>query len=250
LSDTDIVYETDFTVRSYEIDTTGLVRPLTLFNYMQDAAGEHSARLGLSVLDLFKRNLTWVLSRYTVCFHSFPSVHSRIHLKTWPSGKTGRFALREFQLQDETGAPVISASTSWMLLDLASRRPVRVDTHLGELKFLPDRMVDDSFLSLPELTIPDIELPFRVRHGDVDLNLHVNNVVYVDWALETVPPERIGKLRPASVEISYRAESYYGDRIFSRSGFVIDDSLTSLHTMVSEKTGKEVARLRVRWQEA
>jgi hypothetical protein len=31
---------------------------LTLFNYMQDAAGEHSARLGLSVLDLFKRNLT------------------------------------------------------------------------------------------------------------------------------------------------------------------------------------------------
>ena len=58
------IYEADYTVRSYEIDTTGRVRPLTLFNYMQDAAGEHAARLGVSVLDLFKRNLTWVLSRY------------------------------------------------------------------------------------------------------------------------------------------------------------------------------------------
>jgi len=248
LSNTDILYETDFTVRSYEIDTAGRVRPLTLFNYMQDAAGEHSARLGLSVLDLFKRNLTWVLSRYTVRFHSFPSVHSRIHLKTWPSGREGRFALREFLLQDETGAPVISASTSWMLLDLETRRPVRVDAELSDLQIDPTRVVDDRFHSLPVVTEYSCELPFRVRHGDVDLNGHVNNVVYVDWALETLAPELIGKLRPASVEISYRAESYYGDRIYSRSQFISQEPPITLHQMVSEKSGKEVARLRVGWQ--
>ena len=249
MSELPFIYETDYIVRSYEIDTTGHVRPLTLLNYMQDAAGEHAARLGLSVLDLFKRNLTWVLSRYHVRFHSFPAVHSRIHLKTWPSGREGRFALREFQLQDESGTPVITASTSWMLLDLETRRPVRVDKHLPDLPINPERMVDDMFQSLPAMSEFSCELPFRVRHGDVDLNKHVNNVVYVDWALETLPPDLIGKLQPASVEISYRAESYYGDRIISRSQFVEENPLLSLHQLVSENTGKEVARLRVEWQE-
>lgn len=239
-------YETDYVVRSYEIDTSGHVRPLTLLNYMQDAAGEHAARLGLSVIDLFKRNLTWVLSRYHVRFHSFPFVHSNIHLKTWPSGREGRFALREFELTDGSETPVISASTSWMLLNLETRRPVRVDEHLPDLPIDTLRMVEDRFTSLPELSEFSCELPFRVRHGDVDLNKHVNNVVYVDWALETLPPEKIGKLRPTSVEISYRAESYYGDRIFSRSLFT--DEATSLHKLVSEQSGKEVARLRVQWQ--
>ena len=248
MSELPVVYEADYIVRSYEIDTGGRVRPLTLLNYMQDAAGEHAARLGLSVLDLFKRNLTWVLSRYHVRFHSFPFVHSRIHLKTWPSGREGRFALREFQLQDEAGAPVISASTSWMLLNLETRRPVRVDKHLPDLPIDSTRVVDDRFHSLPELSKFSCELPFRVRHGDVDLNNHVNNVVYVDWALETLPPDLIGKLQPASVEISYRAESYYGDRIFSRSQFIGEEPLTSLHQLVSEKTRKDVARLRVEWQ--
>ncbi len=235
-------------MRSYEIDTNGRVRPLTLLNYLQDAAGEHAARLGLSVLDLFKRNLTWVLSRYHVRFHAFPSVHSRIRLKTWPSGREGRFALREFQLHDETGTPVVSASTSWMLLDLKTRRPVRVDEYLPDLPINTTRAIADQFHSLPKLPEVSCELPFRVRHGDLDLNNHVNNVVYVDWALETLPADLIGKLQPAAVEITYRAESYYGDRIISRSMFTAEDSSVSLHQLVSEKTGKEVARLRVEWQ--
>jgi hypothetical protein len=58
----------------------------------------------------------------------------------------------------------------------------------------------------------------------------------------------IGKLRPTSVEISYRAESYYGDRIFSCSQFISPKPPITLHQMVSEKNGKEVARLRVEWQ--
>jgi len=242
-----VLYEADYTVRSYEIDPTGRVLPLTLFGYMQDAAGEHSARLGISVRDLFKRNLTWVLSRYHVRIHRYPRVHSRIHLKTWPSHWEGRFALREFELTDESGALVATASSSWMLLDFATRHPLIIGDQLAPIPLLPRRVIDDHFESLPQPSGDIFELPFRVRHGDVDLNRHVNSIVYIDWALETLPPERIGRLRPASVEISYRAEAYYGDRIFSRSGFVSEMPPVSLHTLVSEETGQEVARLRMAW---
>ena len=28
---------------------------------------------------------------------------------------------------------------------------------------------------------------FKVRYGDIDSNMHVNNVRYVEWAIESLP---------------------------------------------------------------
>jgi len=243
---TENLYTTEYQVRSYEVDSRGLARPLTLLNYLQDAAGEHAARLGVSVLALLKNNLTWVLSRYHIHFHKFVPVHSVLTLKTWPSAKEGRFALRDFALTDSSGAPVVSATSSWMLINLKTRRPVRIDEFLPDLPTLPKRVIHDTFTSLP---IPDdfnCELPFRVRHSDLDINQHVNNTVYVDWALETLPQDVIGQISPKTIEVSYRAEANYGDRILSRSFFASDDS-RSIHQLIRESDGKELARLRTEW---
>ena len=241
------IYEADYIVRSYEIDSGGLVRPLTILNYLQDAAGEHAARLGVSVPALLKRNMTWVLSRYHLHFHSFPPAHSRITLRTWPSAREGRFVLRDFQLVDAEENPLVLATSSWMLIDLKTRRPVRIADALPDLPAVPRRSIHDSFESLPVLEECHCELPFRVRHSDLDLNQHVNNTVYVDWALETLPKDVIGRFRPKKIEVSYRAEARYGDRIMSRSQFSSGDTPTSLHQLVRESDEREVARLRIDW---
>ena len=110
-------------------------------------------------------------------------------------------------------------------------------------------MIHDSFTSLPVPDVFDIELPFRVRHSDLDINRHVNNTVYVDWALETLPKDIIGRIRPEIIEVSYRAEANYGGRVLSRSCYDDGDS-TSLHQLVREGDGRELARLRVGWQPA
>lgn len=243
-----VVYNCDYQVRSYEVDSAGLVRPLTLLNFLQDAAGEHAARLGVSVPVLFRKKLTWVLSRYHVRFHSFLPPHSTVRLTTWPSGREGRFALRDFELFDTDGNAVATATSSWMLISLESRRPVRLDEHLPDLPTHPRRVVEDDFASLPTLAEHDCELPFRVRFSDLDINRHVNNTVYVDWALETRPSELIGKFRPAAVEVSYRGEANYGDRVLSRAKQL--DTTTSLHQLLRESDGRELTRLRITWQPA
>jgi len=241
------IYQADYRIRSYEIDTRGLVRPLTILNYLQDAAGEHAARLGASVPALLKKNLTWVLSRYHLQFHSFPPVHSQISLRTWPSAKEGRFALRDFALTGPDNQLIVSATSSWMLINLETRRPVRIDEFLPELPTVPRRMVHDNFTSLPVPLDFNCELPFRVRHSDLDINQHVNNTVYVDWALETIPANIIGQVSPQTIEVSYRAEAKYGDRVFSRSNYDCQSSC-SLHQLLRESDGRELARLQVQWQ--
>ena len=87
-----------------------------------------------------------------------------------------------------------------------------------------------------------------MRQSDLDMNRHVNNAVYVGWALESAP-EEVGEIhRPADIEVGYRAEALAGDTVLSRCvPGAAADSGRFLHEIVRQKDGAELARLRVRW---
>lgn len=242
-------YQLQFQIRSYEIDAKGKIKISALLNYLQEAASQHAARLGASVLDLFPKNLTWMLSRYHVIIFNYPSWNQTITIHTWPSAKEGLFALREFELLDQNNERCAIATSSWMLLDFKKKQPVRPQDHLPHFEHRTERIIKDNFDPMPGPEQTDIELPFRVHMSDLDLNQHVNHVSYIEWALETVPAEVLIKYQPMELEISFRGEAFYGDRIFSRTQIINNDSPASfVHQIVSEKNGKELTRLKSTWQ--
>ncbi len=237
----------EFRIRSYEVDWRGRVSPVTLLNYLQDAAAEHAYRLGVSVTVLHSLGLTWVLSRsHLKIFHS-PGVGEVLRVMTWPSSRGQRFTCREFQIHDRKENLVALATSSWAVLDLATRRPVRLDSSLPFYPLDSRRAVEDDFVSLPRLEQIHRELPFRVRLMDMDLNRHVNNAVYAAWALEVVPAEVMEQCRLEELEIAFRGEARYGDSIISRCGVGVSDS-NFLHQIVEKGEGRELTRLRTVWK--
>lgn len=54
---------------------------------------------------------------------------------------------------------------------------------------------------------------FKALFEDLDFNRHVNNVAYLRWAVEGLPPEVLFARRPMEIEINYRSETFYGDAI-------------------------------------
>ena len=86
--------------------------------------------------------------------------------------------------------------------------------------------------------------------SDLDINRHVNNVFYAEWALETVPAEIAEHCRLTEIEIGFRAEALYGDTVISRIAQVetFTDSFCFVHQLLDERTGKELTRLRTRWR--
>ena len=244
----DLVFRKDYPVHTYETDARGLVRASALLNYLQDAAGEHAGALGLGVLDLFRRDMTWVLSRYHVLVHRYPAMGARLEVTTWPSAKKGFFALRDFEAADADG-PVLSATSSWMVIGLDTKQPVKVDEVVGPGYALGRRALDDPFASLPAPAARDAEARFRVESAHIDWNRHVNNAVYVQWALEAVPPEVLLSRRPAEIEASYRGEAVYGDEVLSTAQRDPDDGRgpVFLHQILDAATGRELTRLRTRW---
>ena len=83
---------------------------------------------------------------------------------------------------------------------------------------------------------------------DLDVNWHVNNIVYAQWAFEGVPLKMWKDYRLQSIEIAYRAEVRHGDTV--RVGVAIDSGegdVGARHKVTNAVSGVEVTRMRTRW---
>lgn len=243
------LFERGFPVLFHELDHNGTLGPVTLLNLMQTTASMHTLELGVSAGDLKPRGFTWVISRIHLLVERYPRAREVVHLRTWPSLREGIFTCREFELFDGTGAPLGRASSSWAMISLATRRPVRLEGNLPPYPLLEQRAVEDDFSPLPPFpgaTVPELE--FRVLRANLDLNHHVNNTVFAGWALESVPDE-IASACLTELEISFRAEVLYGETVVSRCAVMESGDIPwCLHQIVNQSSGRELARLRTRWR--
>jgi len=241
------ILKKQFQIRYLDLDFQGKIKPEFLLNYLMDSAAEHATRLGVGVADLVSLNLIWVLSRWHIAISRYPQAGETISITTWPSTRQGRFSMREFDVLDSAGGSV-KATTSWLAVDLERKRPVKLDSFLPDFPLCPDRAIEDDFPPLPNLEKADLEQAFPVLKSDLDLNQHVNSTIYVHWALETVPKEVLFRLRPAEIEINYKAEAFYGDQILSQTQLVTGSEAPQfIHQIVRAEDGKELALLKTTW---
>lgn len=249
MNSAELVFKKEFPVRYHELDCHGNVRPVTLLNYVQDVAGMHAAQLGVSVSDLRAQGLTWVLSRIHLVVERYPRAGETVMIHTWPATRQGLFSCREFELFDGQGYFTGCATTSWAVLNVASRRPVKLEGNLPPYPLLPRRAISDDFPTLPQFPETATKvLSFRVLRSDLDINQHVNNAVFAGWALEAVPDEiAAGSL--VELEISFRAEALYGETVESSCAVVDSGEVSNcLHQIVNRQDNRELARLRTRWR--
>ena len=176
-------------VSCYEANSNHNLRPAALLDMMQEAAGRDAATLGFGYEEMIESNSAWVLSRLRVIFNGYPKWRDEMVLKTWHKGANRLFYLRDFLLEDPQGNNFACATTSWLIIDLSSRRMVR-NTYLAE-NFNNSEMGDAiaqqaDKVVFPKDVEPELVHTHKVVWSDIDTNGHVNNVKYVVWALDTL----------------------------------------------------------------
>ncbi len=239
-----------FSIRSYEVDPAGYASVQTICNLLQEAASNHAQHLGTSIESLEAHSLIWVLSRLHIEVHSYPGWRDVVRVQTWPSGTQGIFATREFLVYNEQDELLVRGTSAWLLLHTERRKPVRPPAFiLGVLAGNEERALDDSFPRFALAFDPLEARRFTVRYSDLDVNGHVNNVRYIDWAVESVPQELFKNRRIAELEVVFRAETLYGDTVVAQSGAPDDSRDVFFHRVTREGDGREVAALRSVWSQ-
>lgn len=196
-------------VSCYEADSNHNFRPTAMLDLMQEAAGRDASTLGFGYDDMISENTAWVLSRTRICFHKYPKWRDTVRLKTWHKGANRIFYLRDFMLESPDGELLVSATTSWLIIDLATRRMVR-NTTLAE-NFDNSEMGDAieeqaGKVMLPKGLEPELVHTHKVVWSDIDTNGHVNNVKYAVWALDAVDYDILKEKSMKEMLINYDTE--------------------------------------------
>lgn len=241
-------HTTTFTVHLHHIGPDGQARPGLLFDCFQDAASEQSARLGFSIRELMKRDLTWVVSRYRVKVHRYPRWQERIHVTTWRSPQKGHTAPREFAIVDADNCTIALARGMFILLNRATNQPVSPAEHFPGYPVTRETVFADDLEKLPGISSLETSTLIHVRRDDLDLNRHVNNSRVVTFALEGVPPSIAQTHLLDRIDVAYIASIRHQTCVRSNIQRIdMGQGATLVHLLAAEKGDAEYARLVTHW---
>jgi len=240
-----------FKVRSYEINSRAVATMETMAKYIQEVASNHARAMKLDVTHLSESRLTWVLSRIHIKMNRYPKWQQKVVVETWPAEKDKYFAIRDYRILDEQGAELGAATSSWMLINVDTRRPAELPVFMeGTENKSRGRALQDSFDKLPPLNGEyDFKKEFNVHLSDLDVNQHVNFINYIVWGLETVPHEIWENYVLKDLQVGFRAESVYGDSVLAVSiEDKIDNARIFTHRLEKKGNHTELTRLLSRWE--
>jgi acyl-ACP thioesterase len=236
-------------IPSYHVTPQGTASVLALADYFQEAAGHHADELGVSMQDLLAEGRAWVLAHFRLEIDRLPDWNEEITLETWPSGLERLFATREVVFRDGEGDSIAQGTSAWLVINTERRRPVRPPSVLYDIE-PPDRPapLDTDLADLPAPSRTDRTEAFSVRYHDLDLNRHVNNVRYLEWALETLPPSVLDERRCTGLALQFEAEATHGDPVRATAQIDGDEGPLSVrHRLALADTDRTLARATTTW---
>ena len=216
-----VFYERSFRVDSRDVDPFNQCRPSALLGYLQEAATEAACALHVSREEMIdKYHVFWMLARMWYRLDRPLFWDDTVTIRTWHRGDKGASMYRDFDLFRD-GERVGEAVSVWVLADLDTHKLFRLsnvmefrDTTGGEL--CKDKALGR--LRVPVALHPAEERP--MRYSDADINGHVNNVRYADFACDALDMQRLGAgRRVSSLQIGYLKECRPGEKLHLHTGF-------------------------------
>ena len=206
-----------FPVACYDTDVAHYLKPGSFMDLAQELANVSADSLGFGFDDLQRYGMAWVLSRMHIEFRSLPRWKDVVELQTWHKGFEGPFYVRDFRMLDAVGTPIVLATSSWLVFDVAARRLLRRE-HLEE-KLPMDTRYPESAIDVPcdKIVMPQEGLEevaeHRVSYSDVDFVGHANNARYVVWAMDCLDYETVSTQRVRSLRINFNKEIRPGESV-------------------------------------
>ena len=207
-----------------------------IMKILENAGTKHTDLVGDNILDSSNKGLTWILTDWYLEIKQIPSYGEKLLSKTWSQLTTTTFGCaRDFELYANDKLAAI-ASTRWVLLDLKTERPTKIDREWFTIYQSEDKSVFDN-PRLPKtenITEFASEKNIEIRRADIDFNDHVHNLTYLDYALETVPQEVYDKMDFSKIRISYKSSVKANEKIVCKYAFENEKHIVNIFNQENE----------------
>ena len=214
-------YEAAFQVGARDTDPFNQCRPSSMMDFLQETATGAAVELHVSREEMLQGyGVFWMLARIWYRLDVPVFWNDRLTVQTWHRGSShGASIYRDFDIFRD-GKPIGEGVSLWVLADIETRKLRRVSD-------LPEFNQTSGGDRCKSLALPKFRMPVplekvaerRLWYSDCDVNGHVNNVHYADYACDAVHLEEVGRGHFISqVQIGYLKECRAGEKIQLSAG--------------------------------
>lgn len=194
----------NYTLRANDFDMNKRLLPSAVLSLFQDVAGRHANELGVGFDEMVKRSILWVIVRARFEILKTPELYSRVKITTWPLPPSRAACRRDYLIENEKGELLVRGSTDWVFMHSDERRLVSATDVYPLEQFCKDKAFEDKNAKLHDFDPGSGEHTVNIGYSCLDVNRHVNNTKYADFALDAIHPTDVEALK--LFQIDFRKE--------------------------------------------
>ncbi len=159
--------------------------------------------------------IAWIILNWKLKVFFRPKTNTKLLVNTWARSENPLFFYRDFEILDENNTLVAKASSKWVLFDVNKKSITKIPKEAKEKytyveKFAFQEQWNEK-LKEPQNSM--FIMDYKVQRRDIDTNHHVNNLYYLDYAIEALPEEIYNTCNFSNIEIMYKHEAKLGDTL-------------------------------------
>lgn len=203
----------NYEIKFHEADCKNRLKETVLLNFLQDIAAEDAEVIGVGYSKIQNENIGWFLTKYHIKI--FETLHNdgKLILTTKSNGAIKLSCFRDFDIFNAQNKKIGEGTSSWILADLETGKVIP-PSKLFNVFTTPDK--SDLRSTFPKINSPervDFQKEYTAAFNDLDVNKHVNNAVYLNWADDVLPIDLLLSTRISELEIQYKQQVKYGDKV-------------------------------------
>lgn len=237
----------NFFAEPFHSDFLGNLSLSVMANHLLNCAGKNAEENGFGIDYLNEHHYTWVLSRLVMEFDEMPHQYESFSIDTWVESVMTLFSGRNFAMRRADGTTFGHARSIWAMIDLDTRQPANLLT-------LRDGIMTQYINT--ELPCPidgpgrirvNADAPaqsFTVRFSDIDINVHLNAVRYIEHILDLFTLDKFREKRIRRFEIAYMSEALFGEVL---DLYIDSDDAADIHQVEIRKheSGDVICRAKI-----
>lgn len=235
-----MVVSQKFYVGYRDVDCNLKIKNNAILDLFQEMAGIHASMCGQGTGQI---DTAWVLTGYKVNILKRPMYRETVEVITWAREIKGITSCREFEIKSSEGESLVTAVSNWAHVNIADKKLVKIDEEVAIAYGLePDKtnFNESKLKRISELDNYEYIKEYGVDWDWIDCNHHMNNTYYTVVAEMTLPEDIKIKNEYSGLEIMYKKEIRYKDKIKclykeTEDAYVVvikNEDLSELHAIV------------------